>query len=88
MSKRDAEIYRRAAEIVSSDGMLGSCEAIAQLHDDGLYAAEVIAYKTLFCPFETPDQNPMYWGQLWGRNAQRCRILALLLMAAIVESEK
>lgn len=91
MSKRDAEIYRTAAErVCAEENYFSSCEAIAALVADGLFSIQVRRYDYLFRPYKNEKNNPLYWGREWSdndRERQECRVIALLFMAAIAETE-
>lgn len=84
---RDSEVYLRAARLISDYGGY-SCEAVNVAERNSATDAPCRnAYATLF----HPDGHKKWgnWGVEWGTHEERrnCRILALLFMAAITESE-
>lgn len=80
---KSSQIYRKAAELVDSDQCEFSCSSITY---QGRFHNERRIYIELF----SPPRASYVWGDMWSKNPDKvknCRVLALLLMAAISESE-
>ncbi len=80
------DVYRRAAELVDSGQYGLSCWAIDKAAHE-MWTPERQAYDELFRPKNT---SWTAWGETWARSyevCQACRVLALLLMAAIADDE-
>lgn len=91
---KDSQVYRKAAEMIASDPNYRrkgypSCYAISAAcrRAEGFEHLQA-EYITLFKPGRDSEA---FWGMGWSRDnpsiRNDCRTLALLLMAAIAESE-
>jgi TorA maturation chaperone TorD len=84
---KDSEIYRKAARRVSAATSLPSCYALDEAAvNDHYRIAET--YCALFMP--TGWSKTQIWGMAWSddrKERKACRIIALLLMSAIAQSE-
>lgn len=83
---RGSEVYLNAAKLIDSDDAYYSCNAVYR----ALASTEQINnYVRIFYPPRIKKENA-YWGKRWGNDDEQkaCRVLALLLMSAIAESEE
>ena len=89
------DVYLRAAELVDSTEQDLSCCAISVAKFGEKYnkgfghwrCAERTEYQSLFSPeLRSSEWSP--WGFEWGRNNRDCRVLALLFMHWIQQSEE
>ncbi len=78
------DVYRRAARLADS-GNYYSCNAIFWSCYTQDCLATVGRYERLFSPDEPISTA---WGDQWGDERKACRVLALTLMAAIVDWEE
>lgn len=87
--KKARLVYLGAAEIIDKGGdapyQTLSCLAVEKVAGYGgaagwsIYAKE---YAAIFRPVTT---DVSAWGDLWGKRAKECRVLALLFMAEIIK---
>lgn len=94
---KPSAIYRKAARHVE-EKLTASCTAISYIVTGShrKECAEAEAYARLFSPSERSRSSTL-WGTQWGREVneadaywlaiRECRVLALLFMSAIEESE-
>jgi len=87
----DADIYRKAAELIDKGLCRACCGAIYETSDaiyyedsDAFY--KFVARRDLFLELFYPPQDGYYYWPDFTADSQEQRVLALLLMAAISEN--
>lgn len=79
-----SEVYREAAKFCFDNDSFSCCAITHKPDPEGLYRwALRKEYEALF----KPEGGFYAWGDMWGDESRKCRILALCFMAAIAESE-
>lgn len=95
MSKNNAAIYLRAAQMVETGHEVFTCRAVQEVTTgtgDGCISFPNIAtdaYRRMFYPGEwqeRPYANNPHWANGWGADKNNCRILALCFAAAMAEA--